>query len=385
MYGKILAIVSVAFAALQCFANAGFFGGGGANITLSKCDKIQMQSEIVRITPQEFDFKMPLNLSKLWFAKYHCTFVLKNLSAEKVSVQVGFPLQEIRAKNFYSDKNFRAYSVSKTDGKRRQYFPKRIPSDSDKRFDGIYAWNMEFAPNETVELTVEYELSGYLGAGAMCDFPPPDGYFFNEDKEVKKLQYLSVLENCLMQAFPYITITGGSWAGEIERAEFVFDTRGFDKSLARGYPLVFGEQDDFCSMLPDGWILRNTKPNGKPEGGIIRKVFEPFKPQEQSFYVAYYFSVIPKNVKCFEILYGQVMEKSKEKWFTKKYPTPTATVEKDLADTILEFYGIATGNTRIIPFLKRQFWYPTNEKRPIDGELKEKLLKCSRKTDENRQ
>lgn len=80
-----------------------------------------------------------------------------------------------------------------------------------------------------------------------------------------------------------------------------------------------------------------------------------------------------------------MIEKSREKWFLKKYPTTTATVEKDLADTILEFYGIATGNTRIIPFLKRQFWYPTSEKRPIDGELKERLLKYSRGSDENGQ
>lgn len=384
MFGKIAAIILCAIAASMCFANAGFFGGAGANITLSKTDKIQLQSEVVRITPQEFDFKMPMNLSKLWFAKYHCTFVLKNLTGENVSTQVAFPLQEIRAKNFYSDKNFRAYSTSKINSKPKRYSPKRIPSDSDKRFDGLYAWEMDFSPNETLELTVEYELSGYLGAGAMSDFPPPDDYFFHQNNEVKKLDYLSVLENCLIQAFSYITVTGGSWAGEIERAEFVFNTRGFDKSLARGYPLTFGKQNEFCSMLLDGWILRNTKPNGESRDGIIRKAFEPFKPQEQPFYIAYYFSVIPKNIKCFEILHKQAIEKSKEKWFAKKHPTTTATVEKDLADAILEFHGVATGNRRIIPFLKRQFWYPANEKRPIDDELKKKLLKYSHGTDKNR-
>jgi len=49
--------------------------------------------------------------------------------------------------------------------------------------------------------------------------------------------------------------------------------------------------------------------------------------------------------------------------------------ERLLADAVLEFYGIRRNNPELKEFLERQCWYPAPE-RPIDPELKERLLKA---------
>ena len=53
-------------------------------------------------------------------------------------------------------------------------------------------------------------------------------------------------------------------------------------------------------------------------------------------------------------------------------------VEKDIADIVLEFHGIATGNEEIREFLEHQKWYPAPP-RPLDPALKKRLEELSRR------
>ena len=57
----------------------------------------------------------------------------------------------------------------------------------------------------------------------------------------------------------------------------------------------------------------------------------------------------------------------------------TPAVERNLADAVLEFYGIRRNNPEIRDFLERQCWYPA-EPRPIDPALKKHLLKAAAKS-----
>lgn len=97
--------------------------------------------------------------------------------------------------------------------------------------------------------------------------------------------------------------------------------------------------------------------------------FAPFKPSERPFYIAYCFSCIPKNAESFDLILKQTTAKYKK--------IPHAVLAKNLADAVLEFYGIATNNEEIKPFLKEVFWYPAKNPPPLDPTLREKLLKLS--------
>ena len=64
---------------------------------------------------------------------------------------------------------------------------------------------------------------------------------------------------------------------------------------------------------------------------------------------------------------------AREHWTNQQPYSPA--VERLLADAVLEFYGIRRNNPELKEFLERQCWYPAAP-RPIDPELKERLLKA---------
>lgn len=355
----------------SAFANVGFFLGGGADILPASTDKIRMKSEVVKITPQPFSAPLPLNGTQPWVAKYECTFVLENRIGKPVSAQVGFPMWEIRDKNFLSGKNFRARAKSLSGGKKFSYSPQSGKSDALKKFDGLQVWTMDFAPRETLELYVEYELSGYLGLSTLERFFPKDKEgIADPDRFSRYPLYLGVFDTAVMWLAPYITETGKSWAWEIESATFIFDLREFEKSLAREFPLALrGKKKTYEFLIENGQLLRCFNPDGEIKDGVMTSKFAPFTPSERPFYIAYCFSCIPKNAESFDLILKQTTAKYKK--------IPHAVLAKNLADTVLEFYGIATNNEEIKPFLREVFWYPAKNPPPLDPTLREKLLKFS--------
>ena len=56
-------------------------------------------------------------------------------------------------------------------------------------------------------------------------------------------------------------------------------------------------------------------------------------------------------------------------------------VERNLADAVLEFYGIPRNNPDIKEFLELQCWYPVKNPPKIDEAYREFLLKVSRGED----
>ena len=64
-------------------------------------------------------------------------------------------------------------------------------------------------------------------------------------------------------------------------------------------------------------------------------------------------------------------------WKHRNFPDYGPAVQKNIADVILEFHGIARNNPEIADFLADQVWYPVKTPRPMDETYKQMLLKIS--------
>lgn len=378
-----------AFAAASLFANAGIFGGKGENLTISETDKIQMVSEVVKITPMPNDSLIDMGGKNLLWARYECKFILKNLSDEKITTQAGFPLSGIGGKldieQLSKNRKFKASAVSQNSQDIKNYNLRFSSRDKDKKFKAVFVWDMEFQPNETLELNVSYELSGYMGMGITQKIAQKNAYH--------KISYLCELSNCLAQSFPYVTKTGESWAMEIESAVFIFNVGEFEKYLDEKFPFDMGNSKKkkyklFAELLKNGQRVRHVNPNCTEKDGVLTAKFSPFKPQDD-FFINYYFTMIPKNGQSLDMLLQLIEETYEESRairnsYAERENKPLnekAFSDKDrknIADIVLEFYGIKTDNPEISDFLEDQCWYPVEVAPKIDEKLKKKLLKLSR-------
>ena len=64
-------------------------------------------------------------------------------------------------------------------------------------------------------------------------------------------------------------------------------------------------------------------------------------------------------------------------WKHRMIPAYGPEVRKNIADVILEFYGIARNNPEIADFLADQMWYPVKTPPQIKDDYKQTLLKIS--------
>ena len=277
---------------------------------------------------------------------------------------------------------------------------------------------MTFQSKQEIELIVSYTMYGYMGLVLTQKGEPVWG-------DVYKHHYMRFLEGAAGEGHMYVTETGKSWAGKIEKATFRINPFDFEKYLAeRG---VFegirsgtdkgmrSKKDKLLEFLKNAPMTRNWSPEYKKWKLIKDKrnrdlhlelVYEPFEPKgkEDDLKLFYIFPTIPVNAELFDRLLEWVkeyMEKEfaqREKmlqfWadaekkkthpgeqirkataYWQKIEPYSPAVERNLADAILEFYGIRRNNPEIQDFLERQYWYPA-EPRTIDPGLKERLMKA---------
>lgn len=396
-------------------ANVGLFDGSGASITLGNTDQIQMVSEVVEISFSPAQGPVTGDLVHRDKAHYNCRFVLKNLSNQTVTAQVGFPL--LAQRDMPDPQEYPAaqamllehYGFTAQSGD--TVYPVRYQMrDAENEYRYVFIWDMEFAPGQTVELSVRYSVYGYNGLGSTEKQPP---YF---DAAYAK-NYLSDLQQTVIQAYPYVTQTAGSWAGEVERAEFIIHDADFEAHLRKRGGLERDETQQisaanksqaerFDSELQNGTFYRYISAgNWQPaaDGKSLTWKEAPFT-EHKDIEIRYMFTILPKNAEGFTNLlkgieenYEQfgsrllsMMEKVKEgdapdkqeriarmgSYLNKHYPAPFADADrKNVADAVLEFYGIPTNNPEITDFLERQSWYPITVPRAIDAELKAELLR----------
>ena len=167
----------------------------------------------------------------------------------------------------------------------------------------------------------------------------------------------------MLEYFGYVTLTGNSWSGKIEKASFQVYTEGFEEYLKQR-PIVEGLKGNdleqakkrFPVLHPvvvrkfsaSGW-----KANGK---GFLTLEFKDYTPKENLTFL-YYLVSFPKNLNDAQSLAKQF----KEKQFKQEDL-------QDLIDILKEYNGEKSKNERIQNFIKNQVWYSeeTIDKIPLE-------------------
>lgn len=410
------------------FANAGIFDGIGGNLTLTQSAEIQMVSEKVVMTPMRAPFPVDGGSRGVDFMRYYCVFKLKNQTDKEVSAQIGFPLQSETVGMDRERKTYHQTDIAARfnfiAGTAKEVYPVRFEAvDKDKKFRKIFLWTMKFAPHEETELTVTYTMNGYFGLGSLQK-PSPD-----RKRKEYRYPYLQSLSGCLVQMFGYVTETGNSWAGEIEKAEFELRSAEFEAYLSRRGPLEINADQEAKKLEQEKQKIhelaekfRNTgklknNPNFEkdeleqwkkrrendpqtlfahdflrilePETGwkkvqeprrepFLKLEYAPFK-AGQEIMVKYFFTMFPDTPEKFNALLKIIEEKqeakAKQKPDAEKYDLES--VRKNMADAVLEFYGVETGNGEIRDFLDDQIWYPVKTPPALSPALKAHLLKAA--------
>ena len=152
---------------------------------------------------------------------------------------------------------------------------------------------------------------------------------------------------------------------------------------------------------PDKWKLVSGRHRHRYER-YYELTYAPFTPKVgDAIRIGYVFPFLPENVEGFEALCAEVEKsltfrmKAKtriladpkvkknnpeqyEYWSKAKVEPYSPKTRKVLADIVLEYYGVATGNPDIREFLTRQIWYPVENPPKMDEAYRKFLLDISR-------
>ena len=144
-------------------ADAGVFAGNGQTLRQVTTEDIQLVSIDVTMALRSGLAILESKVAEIDRTDYWCTFVLHNRTAKPVNVQVGFPvdsqfatrqpLLSNQSRKWVSDYGFIArdeqasYHVN---------FVQREPKPN--QFSALFVWKMQFAPNETRTLDVQYHV-----------------------------------------------------------------------------------------------------------------------------------------------------------------------------------------------------------------------------------
>ena len=415
---KLLTLCLLLLVFISCFGNVGVFGGSGQTPMLEKTADIQMVEEEIIMIPRRGNYPVDTSCRNLDKMDFRCRFILRNLSDKKVVLPVGFPLDvelrylwdEKRQYNQQAIISFYAFTA----GTKDKTFPVRfVPWDKKKKFSKLFLWEMTFEPKEEIELLVNYTMPGYMGL---------DMTIRNRDwdnRKPYKCDYLDVLTCGSGQAQFYVTETGSSWAGVIEKAVFRYYPYDFEEYLAKRGAWEESRKDRKKRLemrkknpndsrwlfSPDVPMIRTWNPafeqwqpkQGKyPGDRYLELVFQPYKPEKKdNIRIGYTFVCMPQTAEEFEafccVIKGKLKRDAefKEKvktanpklyekyWKNRNIPPYGAAVRKNIADVILEFYGIARNNPEIADFLADQTWYPVKTPPQIKDDYKQMLLKIS--------
>ena len=376
---RILASFIFAFSVAGACANVGVFGGVGTNIELVSNAEIQMVSEDVSIKLVPSEAPVTENLNHLDEARYDCLFTMRNLSDKPEKVKMGFPISG--GDNFMARGN--GDKIAKHEFKvwvNNKEAPAAYRADTaDKKFGNIFLWECEFAPKEQMQIRVSYKTFGYIGLGSLRRRELLD-------KSCNPPRALMYMDAALVQGYEYITLTGNSWSGKIENAKFTLNIGEFERYLQkRGYLAEDEERhkpsngkdaaNDRDLLFRNGLMHRRLSSSYSwklsPDGESLVAQLSPFEPKE-NIQIAYFFTIFPKDAEALKHIL-KVAEKS----FARSNEEFSKEDKKVIADFILEFYGVKTGNKALKQFLDAQVWYPQQTPPKLDGNLKSELLKLS--------
>jgi hypothetical protein len=322
--------------------------------------------------------------------EFRCTFFLKNLSATPSQIQVGFPLDgeshgpppppsdgtdEVLSYHFIARDANNTYHV------------RYVPNDLQGKYARIFLWDMEFAANETKTLHVGYILPMSVAASTTRKVS-------DTDKGPHRPQYEKPwhvrTEACIVVFFSYVTETGRSWAGPIEKATFRFSNNTFEHCLRQFPEYVGGNAADlpagtkvpdkesssasvgpmagegfvfgmklgavYRRILLDGWKpayipevpAGRPKPPYEPDG--IAWNFDNYKPGTPLDF-AYYLLGFPETVADCDPWVRCVLGKA-----------PAKSDVLELREIAAAFFGVAPHTASVKHLVEAQVWYEPRSK-----------------------
>lgn len=319
-------------------ADLGFYTGSGQNLRQITTEEIKLVSIDVSIVPVcgEFDYTKFSGGNKV---EYDCIFVLQNLTDEVKKTQVGFPIDSQFANkkptsgDWATEYGFIARDTNTT------YNVEFVQhDDKEKKFSKIFTWEMKFNPNETKTITIKYHFPFSMSLATTDKEMIEKKY---DQKDEKKWMLDVVI--CFWHCFGYITETGASWAGNVDKGSFKVITEPFEKWFNNrdrsggGRYRVIRRPWWFREVSPEGWV---------PIKNGISWEYKNFKPQEPIF-IYYYVSNLPrfsKDVDSFLNLLNSTSRLNREDLITIK-------------EIILATYGKEPVDISAKKFVEDQIWY----------------------------
>jgi hypothetical protein len=343
----------------KLLGNPGVIAGSGQTIRLTKTADVQLVSEDVTIRP--------VLIYGFGRAEFECKFVLKNLSAKTLSIQVGFPLNSdiITNPDYHSqaelttmeqDAGFLVKQFKFIARTRDCTYHVRFVLPNGDRKSAFFAWDMPFAPNETRVLEVSYETPFSIVAAMSHRDEFADSFATNGRLNPRahhpRLWYYG-LNAALVELFEYVTETGKSWAGKIERATFKIEIKDLDHFIRRrGSPwreLPSGElsaNTDGPIIVKKPIITRTVSPDGWTErDGVISWDYNDYHPG-QLIRICYWSSMLPQNTDDL-------------KMFVKRWSKDPMTKEEllDFRQILLATAGIVPTKEAVRKYAENEIWY----------------------------
>ncbi len=351
-------------------ADVGVFMGNGQNLRQVTSEKIQLLSIDVTIIPGRGHFLFDGSVSGMNRVKYHCNFELKNLTDKTAKVQVGFPVDSQFAKQPYPRNRKTAkewvlqYAFIARDEK-NTYHVDFTRQDMQKKFQAIFTWEMSFAPGETKNLTVQYTLTMSM---TLAHTGKNHDYY-----KVPKWRWKHVVNGGILEYFGYVTETGSSWAGKVQKATFTVVTGPFEKYLdwrgmleegvddlteevkkkmARRFPIQSPWW--FRKIIPEGW-----KPVKISDVDAIRWEHTDFKPREP-IAVRYYYTLLPRFAKDVDLFIDTFFNPKRYEMEGDPGEKISPVIFADLVsmkEIMLATYGKKPKDKIAREFAENQVWY----------------------------
>lgn len=220
MRTPIIALVSCTLLPCAALANDASYYGDGATVYAAKESRVRMARERVFVRPSAPREGEPRFLAR-WEAD--CTFDLRNLTAEPVTVQVGFP--DWRAFGDHPDRGWaiRDFRVE-VDGKPVEAVHKEVspPKTGDFRHEGAWTWSVSIPASGTATVRNTYRFGGFSSNGpySACAGEKPHAAARRAFwRHAPRVEGAHDFEDGLCGVVSYVVTTAKTWSGTVGDAE----------------------------------------------------------------------------------------------------------------------------------------------------------------------
>ena len=368
-------LILLLFLPSVCDANVGVFTGNGHDIQLITSSKIQMVSEEITITPGRGKFLFDGSVEGMDLVDYRCQFELLNHSAEAAKVQVGFPLdaeflQQPAADGPSGTELIMHYRfIAQEDG--HVYSLRHVANDKEGKLSNIFLWEMTFTPQERKKLWVSYSMPMSTSIGSMRR-----DLVGEERAKAYPKKWYKALEQSWGQRFGYLTETGKSWQGTIDRATFRVHIAGFEEYLRQR------------GMFEESKLRREERQARKKSGKkavLLLKHPTMFRSVEPSGWKAVDGYLEWKHVNYtagtpitfrYDLLYLPRTRSDTVLLVDRLFgDSPDPSDIEDLESIVRAYYGEPIENARVKSFLNNQSWYLRKSKGTPPAEVLKQLAR----------